>query len=99
MEDEGHAMPDEWYCNECKYRYSPPFDEHTGVFRSLLYALDRKNPRAFRLPEEVRDCFEGVRTGADGEYEELVPPKPKYVPTNPPCSQCYHLANVHRLKD
>lgn len=77
MEDEGHAMPDEWYCNECKYRYSPPFDEHTGVFRSLLYALDRKNPRAFRLPEEVRDCFEGVRTGADGEYEELVPPKPK----------------------
>ncbi|KAL7626833.1 hypothetical protein AAE478_003607 [Parahypoxylon ruwenzoriense] len=74
--DEGH-MPDEWYCNECKQRFSPPFSEHRGVFRSLLTAFERKNPRAFRLSEDVRDCFEGVRTGPEGEYEEIAPPKPK----------------------
>lgn len=74
--DQGH-MPDEWYCNECKHRYYPPFGENKGLFRSLLNDLDRKNPRAFRLPEDVRDLFEGVRTGPEGEYEEVVPPKPK----------------------
>ncbi|KAI1143894.1 hypothetical protein F5Y05DRAFT_10204 [Hypoxylon sp. FL0543] len=75
--DEGH-MPDEWYCNECKHRYYPPFGgEHKGALRSLFTVLERKNPRAFRLPEDIRDLFEGVRTGPEGEYEEITPPKPK----------------------
>ncbi|KAI0841565.1 hypothetical protein F5Y06DRAFT_293265 [Hypoxylon sp. FL0890] len=75
--DEGH-MPDEWYCNECKHRYYPPFGgEHKGALRSLFTVLERKNPRSFRLPEDVRDLFEGVRTGPEGEYEEIAPPKPK----------------------
>ncbi|KAK6950290.1 hypothetical protein Daesc_008616 [Daldinia eschscholtzii] len=74
--DEGH-MPDEWYCNECKHRQCPPFNEHFGPLRSLFAVLDRKNPRAFRLPEDIRDLFEGVRTGPEGEYEEIAPPKPK----------------------
>lgn len=70
-------MPDEWYCNECKHRQCPPFSEHDGPLRSLFTVLDRKNPRAFRLPEDIRDLFEGVRTGPEGEYEEIAPPKPK----------------------
>ncbi|KAI2472067.1 hypothetical protein F4781DRAFT_48354 [Annulohypoxylon bovei var. microspora] len=75
--DEGR-MPDEWYCNECKHRYSPPFGgEYQGALRSLFTVLDRKNTRAFRLPEDVRELFEDVRTGPEGEYEEAVPPKPK----------------------
>ncbi|KAI0887218.1 uncharacterized protein GGS22DRAFT_106297 [Annulohypoxylon maeteangense] len=75
--DEGH-MPDEWYCNECKHSYTPPFSgEYQGPFRSLFSLLDRKNTRAFRLPEDVRELFEDVRTGPEGEYEEAVPPKPK----------------------
>ncbi|KAI0011785.1 hypothetical protein F4779DRAFT_157219 [Xylariaceae sp. FL0662B] len=74
--DEGH-IPDEWYCNECTQRYFPSIGEQRGAFGSLLHALERKNPRAFRLPEDVRDHFEGVRTGAEGEYEEIAPPKPK----------------------
>ncbi|KAI1457261.1 hypothetical protein F4805DRAFT_199831 [Annulohypoxylon moriforme] len=75
--DEGH-MPEEWYCNECNYFRSPPFNgECPGPFRSLFSLLDRKNTRAFRLPEDIRELFEDVRTGPDGEYEEAVPPKPK----------------------
>ncbi len=74
---DGERMPDEWYCNECKHNYYPPFGKNEGIFASLLDTLDRKNPRSFRLPEDVREHFEGVRTGPDGEYEEIAPPKPK----------------------
>ncbi|KAF2964735.1 hypothetical protein GQX73_g8840 [Xylaria multiplex] len=74
--DEGR-IPDEWFCNECQIRYNPPHvNEHRSVFSSLVANLQRKNPRAFRLPEPIREYFEGVKTGAEGEYEEAVPPKP-----------------------
>ncbi|KAI1423788.1 hypothetical protein F5Y12DRAFT_755303 [Xylaria sp. FL1777] len=75
--DEGH-IPDEWFCNECQMRYNPPLEnEYKGIFGPLVASLQRKNPRAFRLPEPIREYFEGVRTGAEGEYEEAAPPKPK----------------------
>ncbi|KAI1355614.1 hypothetical protein F5Y01DRAFT_148685 [Xylaria sp. FL0043] len=75
--DEGH-IPDEWFCNECQMRYNPPLgNEHKGILGPLVASLQRKNPRAFRLPEPIRDYFEGVKTGAEGEYEEAGPPKPK----------------------
>jgi len=75
--DQGH-IPDEWFCNECQLRYNPPLEnEHHGIFGLLTANLQRKNPRAFRLPESTREYFEGVKTGAEGEYEEIAPPKPK----------------------
>ena len=49
------------------------------MFGQLLAILHRKNPSAFHLPKDIREYFEGVRTGAEGEYEEGVPQKPKYV--------------------
>ncbi|ORY59075.1 uncharacterized protein BCR38DRAFT_63770 [Pseudomassariella vexata] len=65
-------VPDKWYCNECRHVYFPDqFTGHRGAFSSLLDNLDKKNPRAFRLPQDIREHFEGVRTGADGEYEEM----------------------------
>lgn len=80
--DQGH-IPDEWFCNECQIRYNPPpVDEHKGIFGQLVANLQRKNPRAFRLPESIRDYFEGVKTGAEGEYEEAAPPKPKTTKKN-----------------
>ncbi len=73
-------MPDEWFCNECVQRYYPPIGERKGAFGDLFHVLERKNPRAFGLPEEIREYFEGVRTGPDGEYEDSTPvAKPKYV--------------------
>ncbi|KAH7038133.1 uncharacterized protein B0I36DRAFT_75884 [Microdochium trichocladiopsis] len=68
---------DEWYCNECTYRAYPSIGEKKGVFGSLLSLMDRKNSRAFRLPERLRDYFEGVKTGPEGEYEEVAPGGPK----------------------
>ncbi|KXJ94703.1 hypothetical protein Micbo1qcDRAFT_45860 [Microdochium bolleyi] len=72
---------DDWYCNECTYRAYPPVGEKKGgVFGLLLSAIDRKNPRAFRLPERIREYFEGVKTGPDGEYEDIAPAGPKTRP-------------------
>lgn len=36
--------------------------------------LDKKYATSYRLPKKLREYFEGVRTGVDGEYEEFVPP-------------------------
>ena len=30
-----------------------------------------KNPSSFHLPKDLRDYFEGVAAGDEGEYEEL----------------------------
>ncbi|KAI0128875.1 hypothetical protein BJ170DRAFT_682661 [Xylariales sp. AK1849] len=71
-------VPDDWFCNDCMHKYFPAqFTGHRGTFGSLLDALDKKNPRAYRLPHDIREYFEGVRTGADGEYEETANTKPK----------------------
>ncbi|KAL1871874.1 hypothetical protein VTK73DRAFT_1842 [Phialemonium thermophilum] len=66
-------MPAEWFCNVClSTRFPASFPAHRGAFALLLDNLDAKNSSAFRLPAEIRDYFEGVRTGVDGEYEEIV---------------------------
>lgn len=36
--------------------------------------LDKRGATSYRLPKRVREYFEGVRTGVDGEYEDYVPP-------------------------
>jgi len=74
LAEEG-SLPDEWYCNVCLANRQPA-PHHGGAFGSLLNNLDKKNSGAFRLPAVIRDRFEGVRTGADGEYEDVVAPQP-----------------------
>lgn len=64
-------MPADWFCNVCIKQRSG-FGRHSGAFKALLESLDPKNSSAFRLPAVIREYFEGVRTGVDGEYEEIV---------------------------
>ncbi|KAK3380006.1 hypothetical protein B0T24DRAFT_523092 [Lasiosphaeria ovina] len=65
------SMPADWFCNVCRTaRDSASLPIHTGALALLLERLDAKNSSAFRLPDHVRDYFEGVQTGVDGEYEE-----------------------------
>ena len=70
------SLPDEWFCNDCLTKDTLP-QQRDGTFGALLSNLERKNPSAFHLPKVVRDYFDGVKTGTEGEYEEVVPPKPK----------------------
>ena len=71
------ALPDEWFCNVCLSNRNPRREERNGCFGPLLDSLERKNPVAFHLPKEIRDYFENVKTGTEGEYEEGIPPKTK----------------------
>lgn len=74
------SMPPDWFCNVCRTSQGPArLPSHTGVFAGLLEKLDSKNSSAFRLPKHVRDYFEGVRTGVDGEYEDVALPAVKPV--------------------
>lgn len=70
-------LPDTWFCNLCVTSRKPPVLGDSGTFDHLLYILEQKNPSAFHLPKDVREYFEGVKTGAEGEYEEGVVHKPK----------------------
>ncbi|KAK7988862.1 hypothetical protein PG989_009177 [Apiospora arundinis] len=68
---------EDFYCHECQHVFFPSqFTGHRGTFGSLLDNLDKTNSRAFGLPLDIRDYFENVRTGPDGEYEELPAGKP-----------------------
>jgi hypothetical protein len=69
-------LPEEWFCNECLVPPQPE-DDYPGIFGALIFRLDSKCPRAFSLPAAIRDYFEHVKTGTEGEYEEVQPAKPK----------------------
>lgn len=69
-----------WFCLDCTIkRNSPNRAKYTGPFGALIANVEKKHSKAFILPSDIRNHFEGVRTGADGEYEDYVPPvvKPK----------------------
>jgi hypothetical protein len=66
-------LPDEWYCYECLVRkYPTRIPVHKGAFSGILNNLEKTNPRAFSLPKKLQNRFEGVKAGADGDYEEVI---------------------------
>ena len=73
------SMPNEWFCNVCRSENQDPatLPVYKGAFRFLHEQADKKNSSAYSLPKHTRERFEGVRTGPDGEYEDIVPPAPK----------------------
>ncbi|EFX00425.1 phd finger domain protein [Grosmannia clavigera kw1407] len=72
---EGSNLPDEWFCNVCASKRNPAaLGHHQGVLGPLLNLIEKQNSSAFSLPDHVRDRFEGVKTGAEGEYEDIVAP-------------------------
>jgi hypothetical protein len=79
MEQEDLKDDEAWYCCICIARRDPPHKQARGIFASLLDNLEKKNPMSFNLPKDLREYFEGVKTGDEGEYEEAVTQKSRYV--------------------
>jgi hypothetical protein len=77
MVESSDDLPDSWYCNACNVSRNPQASDDAGAFGSLIAQLEKKNPSAFHLPKDVREYFEGVRTGGEGEYEDGPVAKPK----------------------
>lgn len=69
-------LPDEWYCYQCLVKkYPSRVPVHKGIFGAALNSFEKSNPRAFSLPKKLQNRFEGVKAGADGDYEEVNPNK------------------------
>jgi hypothetical protein len=49
--------------------------ETSGILGRIVRRIDEINPKAFNLPFELREYFEGVKTGDGGEYEEVSLPR------------------------
>lgn len=67
----------EWFCYVCAAKRDPQLRPPRGLYAPLEHRLHRQNPRAFELSAPLREYFEGVKTGEDGEYEEISLSKPK----------------------
>ena len=66
----------EWLCPACVAREANKgAPSPAGLLGRLLRAVDSIIPKAYNLPHEIRDYFEGVRTGDEGEYEEVGLPR------------------------
>ncbi|KAI9809548.1 MAG: hypothetical protein M1827_006783 [Pycnora praestabilis] len=75
---DANGGPDEpWYCYICEARKTSQPKPSRGLFAVLLSNLLKKNPVAYNLPLDIREYFEGVKTGEEGEYEEAVLQKPR----------------------
>lgn len=80
-------MPDDaWHCAACVSQRS--FGARIGVgeaalqrqafaFAAFVSTLEKSNPREFALPARVKTYFDGVKSGPEGEYEDIQPPPVK----------------------
>lgn len=83
-QDTANPPEKEWYCSHCRAKRAPPPKYAPGIFCALKTEMHSKDTVSYILPFDVRDYFHGVKTGEEGEYEEEVTTKTKYVPH--PCS-------------
>lgn len=68
-----HDEDSTWLCHDCLVKRNPDMvGDYDGPFGLLMTALDKKHAVSFRLPKKVREYFDGVKTGLDGEYEDFV---------------------------
>ena len=68
----------EWFCPRCVARRTKTVPHPTGLLGMVVRRVDDIIPKAYTLPHDVREYFEGVRTGDEGEYEEVgLPPHPE----------------------
>ncbi|KAF1848530.1 uncharacterized protein K460DRAFT_375382 [Cucurbitaria berberidis CBS 394.84] len=64
-----------FYCYECNAKLGACDESAADSYTSLgplFKSLERTNPRAFALPQEVQTIFEGISARADGSYFEEV---------------------------
>jgi hypothetical protein len=65
----------EWYCPRCVARRTKEAPSPVGLLGMVIRRVDDTIPKAYNLPSDIRDYFEGVRTGDEGEYEEVSLPR------------------------
>lgn len=72
-EDPKLADDQKWYCPECEGKLRPQVTAVNGLLGELISNIT-EIPRFYSLPIELRNYFENITTGPEGEYVETVPP-------------------------
>ncbi|KAL4892287.1 hypothetical protein BDV59DRAFT_55497 [Aspergillus ambiguus] len=62
--DPANPPEGDWFCPRCEIKRS------SAKIRQQLNSVSQED---FVLPERIRDYFTGVRTGEDGNYEDIIP--------------------------
>lgn len=62
----------EWLCATCRARHHRQEPQSRGFFGRLLNNVDDANPKAYAMSSYIRNYFEGVKTGEEGEYQDVV---------------------------
>ncbi|KTW28698.1 uncharacterized protein T551_02548 [Pneumocystis jirovecii RU7] len=70
--DENCLPEDSWHCTLCRTKRFPPPKQPRGIFAFLMEYIIRNNPKEFSLPLNIREYFEGVSTGPNGEYQDIM---------------------------
>ena len=70
----------EWFCPQCQAKRNKPVVQARGILGKLVNRVQDIIPKAYALPFEIRDYFEGVRTSESGEYEEFGQPRTQTGP-------------------
>lgn len=68
--DEDNPPEGEWLCNKCESKNNYSAKKPRGLFSNLMDNIEKQNPSVFSLPRELRDHYEGVKTGEKGEYQD-----------------------------
>lgn len=92
---------DLWFCPECEKRQKPlEAQADNQLLGALITHVTTAAPRAYALPADVRNYFENVKTGDDGEYVE-VPPAPTNKKGAPKADHhgALKVPNFKELKD
>ncbi|KAK6460947.1 hypothetical protein DFJ63DRAFT_323418 [Scheffersomyces coipomensis] len=81
------APEDDWFCRECIVKRDPtsmPNWDHVGIFGNLLNQQERRNPKVFHLPKNLREnTFLGVTTDDHGDYiDDTIKPELSYTKAN-----------------
>lgn len=72
-------LDEPWFCYICHSSVDNSGNTPQGLFSELQRRVVSKNPSSFKLPAYIRDYFEGVKTGENGEYAETQTQKATYA--------------------
>ncbi|OUM55002.1 hypothetical protein BVG19_g4477 [[Candida] boidinii] len=66
--DEDNLPEGSWFCRECLAERNRTIKYDIGIFSKLLNQAEKRNPTSYALPKKIRDLFQDVSTGPNGEY-------------------------------
>ncbi|OWB72058.1 binding protein [[Candida] boidinii] len=80
--EEDNLPEGSWFCRECLAERNKTIKYDIGIFSKLLNQAEKRNPTSYALPKKIRDFFQDVSTGSNGEYVDNNSKPPNKVVRN-----------------